>query len=81
MFIIAYTHTHTTSRNLHLQYPHAVSYLMNIGTKIPHNCILSGAKFCTENVTAVECVVATWYRYSEFTVLVLEEHQDQNIIL
>jgi hypothetical protein len=40
-----------------------------------------GAKFCTEYVTTDECVVAAWYSYLHFTMVVLEEHQHQNTIL
>jgi len=47
----------------------------------PHDYILTGVKFCMEYVTTDECVVAAWYRYLQFTMVVLEEHQHQNTIL
>jgi hypothetical protein len=58
-----------------------VACLMNTGGGFPHDYILTGAKFCTEYVTTDECVVAAWYRYLQFTMVVLEEHQHQITIL
>jgi hypothetical protein len=94
MFIIAYTHTLSLSLSLSLSHIHTqgiwkfaptispCSQLLDeYWCEITHDYILTGAKFCTENVTTVEYVVATWYRYLQFTMLVLEEHQDKNIIL